>query len=181
MPLTPVAHELLLRCRQLRLPRFGRIWPVRRRRAARIPAVLDLEEAYLEDYWPEMPDRVEDWPNHMMEMAHRPLPMLPGYVEESFVNDYVNLNKGYVEESLVNDYVNLNKEIILKQIPEGQPKQPQDVAAADAAVDGLDGEPRTFRRSASACMYQRKGTFLGQDGAATMHGPLRGVSRSATF
>ena len=102
----------------------------------------------------------------MMESAMRPLPTLPGYVEES----------------LVNDYVNLNKEIILRQLPEGQPTQPQEVAAADDAVaDGPDGQPCAFRRSASALMHQQKGIVLERGGAATMHGPDRGVSRSATW
>jgi hypothetical protein len=115
-----------------------------------------------------LPDRVEDWPNVLIDMCFQPYP-LPEHLEDSDRNEVLNMSKA----------------VLSNLIPDNQPRQPQDtVAVGDAANDG-PGDESGVVRSASARMPKASENRiqLVRTGDAATLGPWRPervVGRRAT-
>jgi len=180
-PVVPIVEEP--HRRRSRLPRLGgSLLHRRRHRAVPTPEVavhppaiahaipvLGMEGDHHEVDDLFLPDRVEDWPNFLVDMAFRPYP-LPGHLEDSDRNHIMNISKG----------------VLRSVLPDDQPVQPQDAAAVgDAADEDLDNRGAAVRRSASARMptaNENRLQLVRRGDATTLarRRPKRAARRSAT-
>lgn len=153
---TPVAEELKPRRRKFQLPKLGGTSQQRRHQCPtstqeavmdQAPAAMDQAPATVPDtdFDEEvdnflMPERIENWPNFMLETLYRPYPF-PGHVEDSDRNVVMNTSKAILFTLLPNE--------------QPMPRQQQDPAEAGVAANEDAGD-QPVRRSASARMLHAK-------------------------